>query len=229
MIEYGQFCPIAKASEVLGERWTNLVVRELGAGSETFNDLRRGLPLMSPSLLSARLKSLETAGVVTRTATNHRVRYALTEAGRELKPILLALGTWGQRWVSTEFKPEDLDPSMLMWDIHRTMKADYFDAERTVLVFDFHDYTSKFRRWWLVVENGEVDVCMKDPGHEVDLHVTTDVETLTRIWLGNLSYSKAIGNKLLLMSGSSSFKKDIRHWLGTNYFASVKPVVDKNS
>ncbi len=229
MIEYGQFCPIAKASEVLGERWTNLVVRELGAGSETFNDLRRGLPLMSPSLLSARLKSLEQAGVVTRSENKRKVRYALTEAGRELKPILLALGTWGQRWVSTEFNPEDLDPSMLMWDIHRTMKADYFDADRTVLMFEFQDYTSKFRRWWLVVESGEVDVCMKDPGHEVDLHVTTNVETLTRIWLGNLSYSKALGTKLLQMSGSSRLKRDVRNWLGTNYFASVKPVVVKNS
>ena len=99
MSGYGQFCPIAKASEVLGERWTHLVIRELGAGSEAFNDLRRGLPLMSPSLLSARLKSLEAAGVVQRTESGKSVRYTLTEAGRELKPIILAMGTWGRRWV----------------------------------------------------------------------------------------------------------------------------------
>ena len=95
---YGQFCPIAKASEILGERWTHLVVRELGAGGETFNDLRRGLPLISPSLLSTRLKSLEAAGVVARTETEGGIRYTLTEAGQELKPIILQMGIWGQRW-----------------------------------------------------------------------------------------------------------------------------------
>ena len=224
MIEYGQFCPIAKASEVLGERWTNLVVRELGAGSETFNDLRRGLPLMSPSLLSARLKSLETAGVVLRTESGKNVRYTLTEAGRELKPILLALGTWGQRWAPTKFDEKDLDPSMLMWDIHRTMKADYFGAERAVLLFEFEDYTSRFRRWWLVVDNGDVDVCMKDPGHEVDLRVLTTTKTLTEIWLGQISYAKAIRDKRMKLTGVAKFKRDISKWLGSNYFASVKTV-----
>jgi len=227
MIEYGQFCPIAKASEVLGERWTNLVIRELGAGSETFNDLRRGLPLMSPSLLSARLKSLEAAGVVLRTESGKRVRYTLTEAGRELKPILLALGTWGQRWAPTRFDERDLDPSMLMWDIHRSMNADYFDEQRTVLLFEFEDYTSRFRRWWLIVENGDVDVCMRDPGHDVDLHILTDVKSMTAIWLGQITFRQATGQKLLKLTGPARLKKDISSWLGTNYFADVKPVLDR--
>ena len=228
MIEYGQFCPIAKASEVLGERWTNLVIRELGAGSETFSDLRRGLPLMSPSLLSSRLKFLEAAGVVLRTESGKRVRYSLTEAGRELKPILLALGTWGQRWVPTQFDEQDLDPSMLMWDIHRSMNAGYFGKERKVLLFEFEDYTARLRRWWLIVEDGDVDVCMRDPGHDIDLHIITDVKTLTAIWLGQLSYRRALGRKLLTMAGPSRIKKDIPTWLGTNYFANVKPVRGPN-
>ena len=224
MIEYGQFCPIAKASEVLGERWTNLVVRELGAGSETFNDLRKGLPLMSPSLLSARLKFLESSGVVERTKTGKRVRYSLTEAGRELKPILLALGTWGQRWAPTRFEPQDLDPSMLMWDIHRSMNAGYFDQRHTVLLFEFEDYTSRHRRWWLIIERGEVDVCMRDPGYEIDLHILTDVKSLTAIWLGQITFNQAMRRKLLKLSGSTELKRDIREWLGTNYFADVRPV-----
>jgi DNA-binding HxlR family transcriptional regulator len=223
MIEYGQFCPIAKASEVIGERWTALVIRELGAGSETFNDLRRGLPLMSPSLLSARLKSLEAAGVVLRTKSDRRVRYTLTEAGRELKPILLALGTWGQRWVRTKLDKQDLDPSMLMWDIHRSMNAQYFGERRTVLLFEFQDYTSRFRRWWLVVDKGDVDVCMKDPGYEVDLHVFTTVKTLTGIWLGEITTARAVRSKSLKMTGPAPLKRDIPRWLGTNYFADVKP------
>ena len=224
MIEYGQFCPIAKASEILGERWTNLVIRELGAGSETFSDLRRGLPLMSPSLLSARLKTLESSGVVLRTESGKRVRYTLTEAGRELKPILLALGTWGQRWVPTRFEPNDLDPSMLMWDIHRSVNAKYCGMQHTVLLFEFEDYTSRFRRWWLIVERGEVDVCMRDPGFDIDMHVLTDVKSLTAIWLGQITFKQALRKKLMKLAGPPRLKKDISIWLGTNYFADVKTV-----
>ena len=223
---YGQFCPIAKASEVLGERWTHLVIRELGAGSEAFNELRKGLPRMSPSLLSARLKSLEAAGVVLRTESDKGVvRYTLTEAGREFKPIILAMGTWGHRWARSKLGEEDLDPSMLMWDIHRTMNVEYFGTARKVLLFEFSDYTSKFRRWWLVIENGEVDVCMKDPGHEIDLQVLTDVRTLTGIWMGDIGLSQAIRTRQLRMTGPVKLKRDISTWLGTNYFADVKPAV----
>jgi DNA-binding HxlR family transcriptional regulator len=220
---YGQFCPIAKASEILGERWTHLVIRELGAGSETFNDLRRGLPLMSPSLLSARLKSLESAGVVTRREVGKKVRYTLTEAGLELKPIILAIGTWGHRWARSRLDREDLDPSMLMWDIHRTMNADYFGVEKTVLLFEFSDCPQRTRHWWLVVEDGEVDVCMKDPGHEVHFQVTTDLRTLTAVWMGDLGLGQAIRGKLLRLLGPPQLKRDMPTWLGTNYFADVEP------
>ena len=222
---YGQFCPIAKASEVLSERWTNLIIRELGAGSEAFNVLRKGLPLISPSLLSTRLKSLEAAGVVIRTESDQGVRYELTEAGRELKPIILAMGTWGHRWVRSNLDPEDLDVSLLMWDIHRTMNVEYFGSARKVLLFEFSDYTSKFRRWWLVIDDGEVDVCMKDPGHEIDLQLLTDVRTLTGIWMGNTGLTQAIRTKLLRMTGPAKLKRDISIWLGANYFADVKRAV----
>lgn len=222
---YGQFCPIAKASEILAERWTHLIIRELGAGSETFNDLRKGLPLMSPSLLSARLKSLEIAGVVARTESNGRVRYTLTEAGLELKPILLAMGTWGHRWARSKLDKQDLDPSLLMWDIHRTMNAEYFDEGRTVLLFEFSDYAAKFKRWWLVIDDGDVDVCMKDPGHEVDLQVVTTVKSLTAVWMGDIGLGQAIRTKLLKLSGPARLKRDISIWLGTNYFADVEPAV----
>ena len=220
---YGQFCPIAKASEVLGERWTHLVIRELSAGSETFNDIRRGVPLMSPSLLSARLKSLEAAGIVVRAAGANGVRYTLTEAGHELRPILVAMGTWGQRWARSNLETRDLDPSVLMWDIHRTMNASYFGPQRTVLLFEFSDYTSKFRRWWLVVENGEIDVCMKDPGHEVDVRILTDLRSLTAVWMGDLGIKQALRTGLLRVTGPAKLERDIATWLGTNLFAGVKP------
>ena len=223
MSGYGQFCPIAKASEILAERWTVLIVRELGAGSETFSDLRRGLPLISPSLLSARLKSLEAAGLLARAETEKGIRYTLTEAGRELKPIILQMGIWAHRWARSRLTPDDLDPSLLIWDIHRTMNAGYFGGGRAVLLFEFTDGAVKHRRWWLVIDGGDVDVCMKDPGHEIDLHIVTDVKTLTGVWMGDLTLNQAIRKKLLMASGSAALKRDMSAWLGRNHFADVKP------
>ena len=221
MSGYGQFCPIAKASEILSQRWTILILRELGAGGESFNDLRRGLPLISPSLLSSRLKSLEQARVISRAETDKGIKYALTDAGRELKPIILQMGVWGHRWARSKLTPDDLDPSMLMWDIHRTMNASYFDADRSVLHFEFGDYDAKFRRWWLVIQNGDVDVCMKDPGHDVDLKVTTDVRTLTGVWMGDVSLGQALRDRRIRLSGNARFKRDISTWLGGNYFSDI--------
>ncbi|MBY6069523.1 helix-turn-helix transcriptional regulator [Leisingera aquaemixtae] len=223
MSTYGQFCPIAKTSEILGERWTNLVIRELGAGSETFNDLRRGMPLIPPSTLSARLKSLEHAGVVSRTEAGRGVRYTLTEAGRELKPIIVQMGIWGHRWARSNLTPDELDPSMLMWDIHRTMNVDYFGDGRTTIYVEFSDFTAKSRRWWLVVESGEVDVCMKDPGHDIDMSITTDIRTLTGVWMGDTALGQALRDYRIRLSGSGRLKRDIATWLGRNYFADIPP------
>ena len=220
---YGQFCPIAKASEVLGERWTHLVIRELIAGSESFNDLRRGLPLISPSLLSSRLKSLERAGVVKRQQTQSGPRYGLTAAGEELRPIIMQLGVWGHRWARSELSKDDLDPSLLMWDIHRNLDAAFFTEARTVLLFEFSDYTSKYRLWWLVIRDGEVDVCLKDPGHEVNLHILTDLKTLTGVWMGDLSLGQAIRSGQIKVSGAQELRSSMSAWLGTNYFADIKP------
>ena len=222
---YGQFCPIAKASEVLGERWTNLVIRELGAGSDTFNDLRKGLPLMSPSLLSSRLKSLESRGIIERKEDHGHVHYYLTKAGDELINIIWQLGTWGHRWVRSDLSQDDLDPSVLVWDIHRTIDTSFFKDERVVIKFEFTDYTSKFRYWWLVIKEGDVDVCMKDPGHNVDLTISSDLKTLTAVWIGDTTIMKTIREKSVVVTGSSHMKKNIAVWLGTNYYADVKPAI----
>lgn len=220
---YGQFCPIAKASEVLGERWTNLVIRELHAGSESFNDLRRGMPLISPTLLSNRLKSLEHSGLVERRENNNKVSYKLTKAGDEVAPIIFQLGTWGHRWVRSDLSTEDLDPSLLVWDIHRNIDTDYFTQERTTINIKFSDLMSKMHLWWLVIRDGDVDVCLKDPGYEVDLSITTDLHTLTAVWMGDMTIMKAIRERQIELSGSSYLKKNITGWLGTNYYADVKP------
>jgi len=220
---YGQFCPIAKASEIVSERWTNLVIRELGAGSDTFNNLRKGLPLMSPSLLSTRLRTLVSSGIVDRTQENGNVRYHLTKGGEELLNIIWQLGTWGHRWVRTDLSDDDLDPSMLVWDIHRTMDTGFFKQQRTVIKFEFTDYTSKFRYWWIVIKDGDADVCMKDQGNEVDLTISSDLKTLTAVWIGDTTFTKAVREKSINLSGSTNLKKNISAWLGTNYYADVKP------
>jgi len=220
---YGQFCPIAKASEVLGERWTHLVIREIGVGSETFNDLRKGVPLMSPSLLSTRLKSLESAGVILRESDNAKVRYRLTKAGEELMPIILQLGTWGHRWVRSDLSDDDLDPGLLIWDMHRGLNTDYFTAERTVLKIEFTDMKSNKRFWWLVIRDGDVDVCVKDPGYDVDLVISSDLKTLTAVWMGDTTIMKALRENQVTVTGATALRNNIAAWLGSSYYADIKP------
>jgi DNA-binding HxlR family transcriptional regulator len=218
---YGQFCPVAKATEVLGEKWTPLIIRELLSDNQSFNDLRKGVPLMSPSLLSSRLKSLEVAGVIDRQKTDRGVMYSLTSAGNELRPIVEQLGVWGQRWVRSDMSKKDLDPSLLMWDMHRRIDTSYFPEGRTVLRFEYVDYPAKMRLWWLVIDETGVDICLKDPGHEVDLFVQTRLKTMTQIWMGDISVSKARREKLLSLSGNTEIKNSMPKWIGCSVLAGI--------
>ena len=220
---YGQFCPIAKAAEVLGERWTHLVIREIGVGNETFNGLRKGVPLMSPSLLSTRLKSLESSGVITRDEKKGNVRYRLSKAGEELMPIILQLGTWGHRWVRSDLSENDLDPGLLIWDMHRGLNTEYFNEERTTIKIVFNDMKPNKRFWWLVVRDGEVDVCVKDPGYDLDLIISSDLRTLTAVWMGDTTIMKSIRDERVTITGSSILRKNVVTWFGCSYYADVKP------
>ena len=166
MGSYHQFCPVAKAMELLDERWTMLVVRELVSGSQRFNDLRRGLPRMSPTLLSRRLHQLTRAGVVER----REDRYVLTQAGQELRSVVEALGTWGIRWIGL-LGDRDLDPKLLLWDMRRNIDHDAVPAGRSVVAFDFSDVPAPQRYWWLVLTPDEADVCDADPGYPVSVSV----------------------------------------------------------
>ncbi len=190
MSGYGQFCPVAKAMELLDERWTMLVVRELLAGSGHFNDLRHGVPKMSPALLSKRLKSLTRAGVVEREEIDGRTTYSLTECGKELADVVEALGAWGVRWIG-ELGEEDLDPHLLMWDMRRTIPIEAWPRARTTLAFHLDGVVPRASRWWLVVSGSEADVCDFDPGFEVAGTIQTSLHTLTRIWRGDVSWSHA--------------------------------------
>ena len=221
---YGQFCPVAKATEVVGEKWTPLIIRELITDDQSFNNLRKGVPLMSPSLLSSRLKSLERSGVIERNKSDKGVIYSLTEAGEELGPIIEQLGVWGQRWVRSDMSKKDLDPSLLMWDAHRRIDTSHFPDERTVLRFEFVDYPSKLRLWWLVVTSDGVDICLKDPGHEVNLFIQSTLKTMTQIWVGDLSINKARRDKLLHLTGETALRNSMSSWIGRSSLALIKPV-----
>jgi DNA-binding HxlR family transcriptional regulator len=166
---YGQFCPVAMAAEILCSRWTMLLLREMLCGSTRFNDLRRGLPRMSPTLLSKRLKELELSGVI-RTVPNDAgiTEYHLTEAGEELRPIVTGIGFWGQRWVESRLSLRNLDPSLLMWDMRRNLNADPLPPRRCTIQFLYPELPEGVRNWWLVVSDGKVDLCQSDPGFEVD-------------------------------------------------------------
>jgi DNA-binding HxlR family transcriptional regulator len=217
---YGQFCPVAKAMELLDERWTMLVIRELLEGSRTFNALRRGVPRISPALLSARLQRLSRAGVIERYQDGNRVSYALTPAGRELHTVVEAIGRWGIRWIP-ELGDEDLDPHLLMWDIHRNIDLEAVPLGRSVLRFSFRDVPDAARDWWLVITGDGVDLCDFDPGHPVAATVETDLGTLTRVWRGDLSWKQALHTGGLLLHGPTQARRVVPRWLKLSAFATV--------
>ena len=219
---YKQFCPVAMASEVLCSRWTMILVRELTCGSVRFNDLQRGVPKMSPALLSKRLKELEVAGVVRRVAVTGRAgfEYHLTRSGRELEPIVKAMGMWGQRWVAEAPTLENLDPELLMWDMRRGLDVSALPRRRSVIQFIYKDRPANGRRYWLVVEaDGTVDVCSIDPGFEVDLYVSTDLRTMTAIWIGLTKLGSAIRDGSVVLTGDRDLERAMPRWLALSPFA----------
>jgi DNA-binding HxlR family transcriptional regulator len=210
---YGQFCPVARAAEVFAERWTPLVLRELLCGSTRFNELHRGVPLMSRTLLQLRLRQLQEIGVVTRKRGARGPEYQLTQAGKDFAPIVERLGAWGQRWYPSTFHNDQLDLGLLLWDMHRSVPPDAFPPGRVSLQFDFSDQPKAKRTWWLVCEAAEVDICPTDPGFEVGLYIATDLRTLTRVWIANLPVRAAIGSGGIELSGSRDVRQRFERWL----------------
>ncbi|WP_447749843.1 winged helix-turn-helix transcriptional regulator [Sphingopyxis fribergensis] len=225
---YGQFCPVAMAAEILCTRWTIVLVRELAAGSTRFNDLRRGVPRMSPALLSQRLKDLEAAGIVSRAPVAREsgvFDYRLTRAGLELAPVVEAFGVWGKRWIDGDLSLERLDVQLLMWDMRRGLVLDPMPDRKVIVQFRYAELPADRRSWWLVVEPGEeTQLCSVDPGAEVDLYVSADLKTMTAIWMGYDTLAEAALERRLLLTGDDALSKSIESWLGLSPFAKTKPV-----
>ncbi len=225
---YGQFCPVAMAAEVFCTRWTALVLREVLCGSTRFNDIRRGVPRMSPTLLSKRLKELKKAGIIYTRPTKQSggVDYVLTEAGEELRPLVMSLGNWGQRWVESKLSLNNLDPSLLMWDMRRHLDPDPLPEARCTIHFEYPELEGPRRHWWLVVDKGLVDLCLVDPGHEIDLSVTGSLRVMTAIWMGLSTVDKEVDSGALDITGDPAIARSMQKWLGLSPFAAEKSRVD---
>ena len=225
MSEYGQFCPVAKASDILGEKWTVLIVRELLLGTTRFNDFQRALSRISPTLLSKRLKTLEARGLIVRRRSpgQERSEYQLTACGRELAPIVEHLAVWGMRWARGQMSDSELDVEFLMWDLQRRLQTDRLPNGETVLCFIFEEL-EKFKTWWLVTCEGEVDLCTENPGKDVDLYVNTQVRHLVEVWSGDVDLKKSLRQKLVRTHGNKHLARTMSEWLGISPYADFRPV-----
>lgn len=214
MKRYAQFCPVAKAAQVFCERWTPLILRTLGSGATRFSELRRGVPLMSRSMLSRRLQELEREGIIERrpNIAGRGSTYHLTSAGREFLPVVDALGVWGQRWSRRQLAEGEVDVELLLWAMEHELRADAFGDRRTVVQLDFIDQPSNRRRWWFVNDPGEVQLCLQDPGFEVDLYLSARLRDLVHIWRGDLSLVNALDTHRLEAVGPLTLRRALRDW-----------------
>lgn len=221
---YGQFCPVAMAAEIFCSRWTPLVLRELLSGSTRFNDLRRGVPRMSPSLLSKRLQELELAGVISARPTGPAgvTEYRLTAAGEDLRSVIMSLGTWGQHWIESSLTLKNLDPSLLMWDMRRNIVPTSLPNRKCTVQFFYPELSIGRSTWWLVIERGAVDLCSVDPGFDVDLYVRSTLHSMTAVWMGHSTLKAEIDAGKIELTGDKAIARSMHGWLGLSVFAREK-------
>ena len=222
-MKYGQFCPIAKATELLGEKWTFLILRELLMGSSRFNEIQRGLCLVSPALLTRRLKTLEENGLLVRRKIpgQRGYEYFPTEATQELLPILLELGEWGLRWAKDYLTDEDYDVEFLLHYLRLSILPEKLPGNETVLKFKFQDIEDN-PDWWIIVSGSDVDICIKDPGKDVDIYFTTKVKTMSQVWMGQRTYKDAIQRNDMTIVGPSALTRNITSWLTCSPFSKLE-------
>jgi DNA-binding HxlR family transcriptional regulator len=219
---YGQFCPVARASEIFAERWTPLIIREIMSGHHHFNEILKGLHSVSPSMLGMRLRSLERAGVIEAgpNPSGRGSTYHLSEAGRELAQIVRGLGVWGQQYL--ELQPEHLDGDFLMWALFTHLHEDQLPPRQTVVRFEFRD---EKKRYWLVLRRADPDLCYSDPGFGDDLVIRSDLGCLTRVYLGQLGFAQARRAGIVEIEGPSELVRGVEAWFPISGFAAhARPV-----
>ena len=226
-MEYGQFCPIAKSTEIIGEKWTLLIIRELLMGGSRFNELHRGLSLISPTILSKRLETLSAHGLVLKKKIpgQRGYEYFPTQSCKELLPIIRSLGDWGMNWARSNLTEKDYDVELLMLYLKRSIVARELIGRETVIRFKFIDI-EKYPDWWLVVTGEEIDLCVKNPGKEIDVYFTSSVKTMADIWMGDNSYRRAIREGLLKIVGHEMLTRNVTTWMSNSIFSDLPPAKD---
>jgi DNA-binding HxlR family transcriptional regulator len=221
-LEYGQFCPIAKATEIIGEKWTILIIRELLMGGSRFNELQNGLSLISPTILSRRLDSLIEHGLVVkkRISGQRGFQYLPTESCRELLPVIRALADWGMCWARSNLNEKDYDVELLMLYLKRSIVPEKLVGDETVIRFHFTDI-KRYPNWWIVVHEDEIDLCVNDPGKNVDVWFTTSVKTMVNVWMGDTTYRQAIRNENLKLVGDSTLIRNVTAWMRNSEYADL--------
>ena len=229
-MKYGQFCPIAKATEILGEKWTIMIVREILMGASRFNVMQRGLGDISPALLTNRLKSLEEQGIIVRRKITGQKGYEYfpTEACQALLPVLVAMGEWGLCWARHNVLDEDFDVDFLMLYLERSIDPSKLIGNESVIQFKFTDLVEQ-SDYWLLVRDENVDLCLKNPGKDVDVYFTCTVRTMHDVWMGDRTYRDAIKSGDLYVQGDPALTRNITSWLRPSIFSASerKPLPDR--
>ncbi len=223
MTGYGQFCPVAKATEVIGEKWTVLVLRELFLGTTRFNDFQRAISRMSPTLLAKRLRHLEECGIVIRKKLSGQkgYEYRLTAAGKELGPLIEVLAVWGMRWARGQLTEEELDVEFLMRELQRRLQTEHLPDGETVICLIFNELT-KHKTWWLLVDGDVVDLCTEDPGKDVDLYINSSVRTMIEVWVGDVDMRTALRNGSVKAHGLRHLIRTMPEWFGVCLYKDVR-------
>lgn len=223
-MEYGQFCPIAKAVEILGEKWTLLIIRELLMGGRRYNELQRGLSQISPTMLSKRLDSLEQYGLLMKKKIPNQKGYEYfpTRSCSELLPVIKSMGEWGMRWARSNLTERDYDVELLMLYLKRSVNPEKLVGNETVIRFKFTDI-KEYPDWWMVVTDKDIDVCVTDPGKDVDVYITTTVVTMAEVWMGQINYRKALADDRLKVVGPKALTGNLGGWMESSVFADIAP------
>ena len=227
MRPYGEFCPITRAAELFSERWTPMILRELICGSSRFSELQSGLPGIPRSLLASRLKTLADADVIVRLTGDspRKVRYELTQRGRELGDVVVALGIWGQKWFNRELHADRVDTRLLVWDMRRRVHLDRLPDKRVVVQFDFTG--AENQSLWLILEKPQPSACDFDPGFDVDIHVKADALEMTKIWMGLRTWKTAIADRKISFTGPSHYTSVFTDWFQLNFFSTIPAGIDE--
>lgn len=226
-MRYQQICPVSLASEVIAERWTPLILREIVLfDRHHFSEIQHGVGRISQSLLAARLRALEAAGVIDRRPNRfgRGWEYHPTRAGRELETVLNELGIWAQHWI--ELRQEDCDPAYLMQTVHSLLRLDRLPRSPTTVRFEF---TVQPKIYWLVLDGDHPELCFNDPGREVELVVTVDEQVFGGVLLGRADFSEALDHGDIRLDGPPDLVRAFPTWLGVSRFAKYAPHAVRNS